>query len=187
MCGDVFSIKWPISEITTRNLLLSRPLRIISAVTVKMLIVSVVHIRCVVYCILHDVKSKLSAWCSRNWLSLPVFHLTLCPTIVKSKFEMLSYDFIAGLNSCLQCYDTNMQCHGIMEISCWIFCLIHYNDWGLFMHALSFCVANKSKSLEFKSDEWADRNPCLITCLPVASPYTFIDLVDVWAISLSCF
>jgi len=118
--GMYLTIKWLISEIT-RNLLLSRPLHIISAVIVKMLIVSVVHIRCVVYWILHKVKSKLSAWWrSRNWLSLPVSPLAVCPTLVKSKFKMLTYDFSAGLNSCLQCYDTNMQCHRIMEISCWI-------------------------------------------------------------------
>lgn len=164
---------------------MSRPLHIISAVTVKMLIVSVVHIRCVVYWILHNVKSKLSAWWrSRNWLSLPVFSSALCPTLVKSKFKMLTSDFSAGLKSCLQYYDTYMQCHGIIEISCWIFCLIHCNEWGLFMHALSFCVPNKSKSVEFKSDEQADHNPCLISCLPVAFPYTFIDLVAVWAILL---
>ena len=188
ICGNVFSIKWLISEITTRNLLLSRPSHIISAVIVKMLIVSVVHIRCVAYWSLHKVKSKLSAWWrSRNWLSLPVFPPALCPTLVKSNFKMLTYDLSAGLNSCLQCYDTNtLQCHGIMEISCWIFCLIHCNEWGLFMHALSFCVPNKSKSLELKSDERADHNPCLITCLPIASPYTYIYLLAVWAISISC-
>jgi hypothetical protein len=64
--------------------------------------------------------------------------------------------------------------------------LIHCNERGLFMHTLVFCVPNKSKSLEFKSDERAGFNPCLITCLPIASPYTFIDLVAVWAIALFC-
>jgi len=84
---ECISIKWLISEITTRNLVLSRPLHIISAMIVKMLIVSVVHIRFVVYWILHNVKSKLSAWWrSRDWLSLLVFSPALCCTLVKSKF-----------------------------------------------------------------------------------------------------
>jgi hypothetical protein len=132
--------------------------------------------------ILHNIKNKLPAWWrSRIWLSLPVSLLALCP-----KFELLTCDFNAGFNSCLQCYDKKMQCHGIMEISCWIFCLIRCNGWGLFMHTLFVCVPNKSKSLEFKLDEQAGHNPYLITCLPIASSYTFIDLVAVWAIALFC-